>query len=118
MELKKKIFLIVVLHFIMDAPVMPVSSLPAMDSPVGQIQILHALEIESRSIIMAQTGSQTANSDTQKTSPEEDQTSKTGTAKTENSKKDSKDSASKSLKPFKPSEEIAAEQAVDFPVDI
>ncbi len=97
---------------------MPVSSLPAMDSPVGQIQILHALEIESRSIIMAQTGSQTANSDTQKTSPKEDQTLKTGAAKTENSKKDSKDSASKSLKPFKPSEEIAAEQAVDFPVDI
>ena len=118
MERKKKIFLIVVLCFIMDAPVMPVSSLPAMDSPVGQIQKFHALEIESRSIIMAQTESQTANSDTQKTSPKEDQTSKTGKAKTENSKKDSKDSASKSLKPFKPSEEIAAEQAVDFPVDI
>jgi hypothetical protein len=118
MELNKIIFLIMVLHFIMDAPVMPVSSLPAIGSPVEQIQKFHSLEIESGSIIMAQTKSQTAKSDTQKSSAKEDQATKSGTAKTESNRTKSNHAESKPLKPFKPSEEIAAEQAVDFPADI
>ena len=36
----------------------------------------------------------------------------------ENSNEGDDDAGTKPLKPFKPSEEIAAEQAVDFPVDI
>ena len=118
MELKKIIFLIAISLLLIFAPVMPVSSLLAKDNPVEQIQKFHSLEIESRSTIMAQTKSQTAKSDTQKTGAKEDQASKSGTAKTENNQTKSNNSESKPLKPFKPSEEIAAEQAVDFPVDI
>ena len=73
-----------------------------MDRPAERIKKLQSLEIEFRSIILAQTNSQTAESDTRKTYEKENQTSKTGTVKTENNKDKSNGSATKPLKPFKP----------------
>jgi hypothetical protein len=102
----------------MSAPATPGSSLPAPNIPAGQTQKLYMLEFKHQSIFVAQNNSQATDNESRKTNEKEDQASKSGTAKTENNKNKSKDSAPKPLKPFKPSEEIAAEQAVDFPVDI
>ena len=118
MEFKRIIFLMTVLLFLMGAPAMPGRSLLAMDTPAEHIQIHQSTGFERKSVFMAQNNSQATDDETRKTDEKEDQASKSGTAATDNKKIKSSDSASKPLKPFKPSEEIAAEQAVDFPVDI
>jgi hypothetical protein len=57
-------------------------------------------------------------SGSQTTNENKDQASDPGAEVKGNSSKNSKEAETRPLKPFKPSEEIAAEQAVDFPVDI
>jgi hypothetical protein len=118
MELKKFIFVLISLLYLMSAPATPGSNFPAANIPAGQTQKLYMLEFKHQSIFIAQNNSPATDNETRKTNEKEDQASKSGTTKTENNKNIAKDSASQPLKPFKPSEEIAAEQAVDFPVDI
>jgi len=118
MELKKIIFVLTGLLCLMSAPSTPGWSLPASEKPAEQTQKRHSFEFKHKSLFIADNKSQTAGSGTRTASEKEDQASKSGTAKTENNKNKSDNSAPKPLKPFKPSEEIAAEQAVDFPVDI
>ena len=89
-----------------------------MDGSAEPTQKLQSSGSDHKPIVLAQTKPQTADSDPRKTDENEEQTPKSGTAATENNEENSNDSASKPLKPFTPSEEIAAEQAVDFPVDI
>ncbi|MCP4629543.1 MAG: hypothetical protein GY850_39470 [bacterium] len=118
MELNKSIIVLACLLCLMSALTNPDRSIATTEKPAGQTQKLYLFGFKHQSIFVAQNNSQATDDETRKTNEKEDQASKSGTAKTENNKNKSKDSAPKPLKPFKPSEKIAAEQAVDFPVDI
>jgi hypothetical protein len=102
----------------MNAPAISGRCISSIEGSGALIQKLQSPGLEYRSTILAQNNSQAANNKTRQTNEKGDQASESGKAKTENNKNKSTNSASKPLKPFKPSEEIAAEQAVDFPVDI
>ena len=96
----------------------PDSSNSTTEKTAAQTQKRYLSGPTHQSFFLAQNNSQATDNESRKTNEKEDQATKSGTIKTEKNKNKSKDSAPKSLKPFKPSEEIAAEQAVDFPVDI
>jgi hypothetical protein len=118
MALMKFIFLGTGLILLMGTAVMPCKSFSAIDGSAEPIRKLQSPESEHKPIVLAQANPQTAESETRTTIKNNEQEPKSGTATTENDNRTQDDSATKPLKPFKPSEEIAAEQAVDFPVDI
>lgn len=119
MDLRKIIFGITGLLFLMMAlrglAWIPYSS----NIPAERNKHIHPFESSQKSIVLAQNdepraaekGAPSADEDT-------DQAPDSKTADSEKSGNGSDDAATKPIKPFKPSEEIAAEQAVDFPVDI
>jgi len=79
---------------------------------------IHTFEINRNSIFLAENEPEAAESGSQSTAENKDQVPNSAAAETDNRGRSSNDAESKPIKPFKPSEEIAAEQAVDFPVDI
>ena len=79
---------------------------------------IQPIELSRQSVVVAENEPDKAENGVQTTNENQDQAPASGTAHSEKRGKTPNDAASKSLKPFKPSEEIAAEQAVDFPVDI
>ena len=117
--MKKNSIFIFILSFLLVVVIsIPGESFLQADIPAEPTQKLHTPEFNGKSIVIAQNNPPTTDRGSQTTEENEDQASESGTATTENEIKRSNDSDSKPLKPFKPSEEIAAEQAVDFPVDI
>ena len=113
MKLKRIIFANTCLVFLLSAPA-ALSNIPA--EPTKRIL---PVVLSQKSIVLAQNdepraaekGGPPANEDT-------DQAPDSKPADSEKSGNNSDDAATNPIKPFKPSEEIAAEQAVDFPVDI
>jgi len=119
MKFKKIIFVITCLVFLLGAPAALARIPYSSNIPVDRPKRIHPFESSQKSIVLAQNdepraaekGAQSADEDT-------DQSPDSKTADSEKSGNDSDDAATRPIKPFKPSEEIAAEQAVDFPVDI
>ena len=119
MEFKKIIFVITCLVFLLSAPAalawIPYSS----NIPADRTKRILPVELSQKSIVLAEndelraaeSGGPPANEDT-------DQAPDSKPADSEKIGTNSDDAATRPVKPFKPSEEIAAEQAVDFPVDI
>ena len=83
-----------------------------------RIKSIHTFELNRKSIVVAENEPQAAESENLSTNENKDQAPISETADREKSGSNSNDAETKPLKPFKPSEEIAADQAVDFPVDI
>ena len=119
MELKKIIFAITGLLFLMIAPAALAWIPNSSNIPAERTQRIQPFELSQKSIVLAQNnkprtaekGAQAANEDTDRAPDSE-------TAGSQKSGNNPDDAATRTIKPFKPSEEIAAEQAVDFPVDI
>jgi len=86
--------------------------------PAERTQSIHPFELIRQSIVVAQNEPDAVESNRQPANENENQAPDSGTAASEKNGNNPDDTAAKPLKPFKPSEEIAAEQAVDFPVDI
>ena len=118
MELKIAIFVLAGLPCLVSTLTTPGRSIAVTEIPASQTQLLHSPESNHQSTFFADNNSRKADGGTQTASGKENQASKSGSTTTEKPNQKSNDEASKPLKPFKPSEEIAAEQAVDFPVDI
>jgi len=85
--------------------------------PVEKNQSVRAFELNRKWIVLADNKPKASENQSRSTNENQDQAAAPPTAIQENSG-NSSDAEAKPLKPFKPSEEIAAEQAVDFPVDI
>jgi len=118
MEFKKNIFAITGLLFLMSAPA-ALAWIPHFSNiPAERTQSIHPFELSRQSIVLAQNETDAAESGGQPANANKDQALDSETAENEKSGTNSDDTATKPIKPFKPSEEIAAEQAVDFPVDI
>ena len=118
MGLKKIIFAIIGLLFLMSATAALAGIADSPNIPAERTQSIHPFELSRQSIVMAQNEPDAAESGGQPANTNKDQALDSETAESEKSGTNSDDAATKSIKPFKPSEEIAAEQAVDFPVDI
>jgi hypothetical protein len=118
MELKKIIFAITGLLFLMMAPAALAWIPHSSNIPAERTKSLHPFELSRQSIVVAENEPDRTESGGQPANENENQAPDSGTADSEKSGSDSDDAATKPIKPFKPSEEIAAEQAVDFPVDI
>jgi hypothetical protein len=115
----KNLFILTVWSFLMAAPSTQGMSAHAPEIHAARIQSIRPFELNRDSIVLAQNDQKAAenrNQGNQATSENQDQATEPKSAAKENNKSDG--AAAKPLKPFKPSEEIAAEQAVDFPVDI
>jgi hypothetical protein len=118
MDFKKIIFVITGLLFLMSAPAALAWIPHSTNIPAERTKSLHPFELSRQLIVVAENEPDAAESGAQPASDNQDQAPDSGTADSEKSGSDSDDAATKPIKPFKPSEEIAAEQAVDFPVDI
>ena len=90
----------------------------APNIPAERSKSIHPIELNRKSIVVADKIQQSAESEGQTTEENKTQAPNSETAEKEKSGNNSKNAETKSIKPFKPTEEIAAEQAVDFPVDI
>jgi len=118
MKYQNILFVIAMLTLLMSAPGASGSRLPAADSPAeGNISI-QIFELNRESTVLAENKSRAAENKNQSTNENKDQAPDSETADKEKSSNNSNDAEAKPLKAFKPSEEIAADQAVDFPVDI
>jgi len=118
MEFKKIIFGITGLLFLMSVPATPGGSYPTTDTPAERAKNIHTAELNRKSIVVAENESEAADDDSQSTNENKDQAPSSDTADRDKNGKNPDDVETKPIKPFKPSEEIAAEQAVDYPVDI
>jgi len=88
------------------------------DPHAGQMQSIRFLESSGESILMAENEHKAADSQSQASDEYQSQAAAPKAAAEKNAGKQADGAGAKPLKPFKPSEEIAADQAVDFPVDI
>ena len=118
MEFKKIIFAITGLLFLMSAPATPGGSYPTTDTPAERAKNIHTAELNRKCIAVAEYESEPADNDSQSTNENKEQAPSSDTADGDKNVKNPDDVETKPIKPFKPSEEIAAEQAVDYPVDI
>jgi len=116
--LNKRISVLVVSIFIMTVPMARGMCPFAPGEIPGERKVIPSTTVWQKLIVLAQNEGNTTGDKDRTATGTKDRVSeaKSGSAT------DHKDPPAKSktapLKPFKPSEEIAAEQAVDFPVDI
>ena len=75
-------------------------------------KVIRSLKSNWKPMALAQNTTETSEREDQNQTPQSEKSAG------EDSSKNSSEAAKQPLKSFKPSEEIAAEQAVDFPVDI
>lgn len=119
MDLKNILFAITGLLFLMIAPAAVAWISNSSNMPAEQTKRIQPFELSQKSIVLAQNDEAgAAESDGQSADENKDQAPQSETADSQKSGNNSDDAATRPIKPFKPSEEIAAEQAVDFPVDI
>jgi hypothetical protein len=115
---KKILFMITAWSFLIAAPAVHGARMHVADILAERIQSVRSFAINWKSIVVAENEQKAAENRSRSTSENQEQTAQPEAAARENSSNDSDGAAAKPLKPFRPSEEIAAEQAVDFPVDI
>lgn len=118
MEFKKIIFVVAGLVFLLSAPAALAWMPHASNIPAERTKRIHPFELSQKSIVVAENESETAENGAQATNENNNQAPESEAADSQKSGNSSEDAATRPIKPFKPSEEIAAEQAVDFPVDI
>jgi hypothetical protein len=118
MEFNKIIFVITGLLLLLSAPAAAGWISPVPNIPAEPTKSIHTFELNRQSIVIAENEAVVAESEGQTTNENKAQAPNSETADKEKSDNNSNNAETKSIKPFKPSEEIAAEQAVDFPVDI
>jgi len=118
MEFKKIIFVITGLLFLMRVPATPGRIHLTPEEPTEGTVSIHIFELNRNAIFLAENESEAAENESPSTTEKKEQSSESGAAVKENSSNSVNDAETDPIKPFKPSEEIAAEQAVDFPVDI
>jgi hypothetical protein len=104
--------------FIMMAPMTQWMGLIAPGANTGRSEIMPSTTAIQNPILLAENEETTAGDNAQGAHGTNDPVSEPESSQDDNSNDPSAKSESAPLKPFKPSEEIAAEQAVDFPVDI
>ena len=109
---------IAIWSFFMQTPATLGANLLAPQTAAERIQSLPPFQFKWKSNVLAENEPQAVKTGDQKAKEKADQAPESGTTTTENSVDNSNNAERKPLKPFRPSEEIAAEQAVDFPVDI
>lgn len=88
------------------------------DEPIERTGSIHTFELNRKPIVVAENEPQAAENESRSTNENKDQSPDSETAERQKSDNNSNAAATKPIKPFRPSEEIAAEQAVDYPVDI
>ena len=89
-----------------------------LDENIIQTAYIDFFELNSQPIMLAENEQKSSNGVSKPQTDNSDQPIESeGAAKEKNGNPEA-EASKKSLKPFKPSEEIAAEQAVDFPWDI
>ena len=115
---KKSLFVITVWSLLTAVPSAQGIGIHNPDLQAEQMRSIHFLESPRESILMAENEHKTADSQNQAADEYQSRAAEPKAAVEENTGKQADGAAIKPLKPFKPSEEIAAEQAVDFPVDI
>jgi len=115
---KKNLFMITVWSLLIAVPSAQGIGIHSPDIQAEQMRSIHFLESPRESILIAENEHKAADGQSQATDENQSQAAKPKAAAEENTGKQADGAATKPLKPFKPSEEIAAEQAVDFPVDI
>jgi len=118
MELKKIIIVIVGLFLFMPVPATPNRPHLVIDEPTERTSSIHNIDLNRNLNFLAQNEPQDPEIGSQTAKKNQDQAPDSETADIEKSGNSANDTETKPITPFKPSEEIAAEQAVDFPVDI
>jgi hypothetical protein len=116
--LNKRIPALVVAIFIMTAPVAQGMCPPAPGENPARREIRLSTTVWQKPIMLAQNEKDTAGDKDRTATATGDRVPETESGSATDPKDPSAKSKAAPLKPFKPSEEIAAEQAVDFPVDI
>lgn len=115
---KINISALVVLIFIMIAPgTQGIQPITPAGKPTGT-KFPHASIVAQKPLKLAQNENTSAEDGAQKESDNQNRTTEPGSDPQTDRNERSTNSRAVPLKDFKPSEEIAAEQAVDFPVDI
>ena len=110
--------MITVWSLLIAAPAVHGAPMHVPDILAERIKSVSFFKLNRKSIVMAENEQRAAENRSQSTDENQERTAKPEAAAKENSGNNADGAATKPLKPFKPSEEIAAEQAVDFPVDI
>jgi len=119
MKFKKIIFVITCLVYPLSAPAALAWIAYSSNIPADRTKCILPVELSQKSIVLAQNDEpRAADSAGPPANEDTDQAPDSKTADRQKSGNNSDDAATRPVKPFKPSEEIAAEQAVDFPVDI
>ena len=114
----KRISALAVSMFIVSAPMAQgIASIGPGDKP-GQRKILPSTTVRQRPMMLAENKENTAGDKAQTSTGTKDPISAAESGSETDNKEPSTKPKPVPLKPFRPSEEIAAEQAVDFPVDI
>jgi hypothetical protein len=116
--LNKRVSALAVSMFIMTAPMaLGTNSLVPGEKP-ERTEIMPAITVRQKPMMLAENEKDTAGQKSPTASGTKGPASETESGPETDNKEPSIKSKATALKPFKPSEEIAAEQAVDFPVDI
>ena len=116
--LNKRIARLAVPMFIMMAPMTQGMGPISFGADTDRTEIMPSTTISQNPILLAEDKENTAGDNAQGPAGVNDPVSEPESSPETDSKDSSAKSKTKPLKPFNPSEEIAAEQAVDFPVDI
>jgi len=116
--LNKRISELAVAIFFMTAPIAQGMCQPAPGGNHERREIVPSTTAWQKPIMLAQNEDDTAGDKDRTATATGDRVSETESGSATDPKDPSAKSKTAPLKPFKPSEEIAAEQAVDFPVDI
>ena len=116
--LTKRIATLAVSMFIMMAPMAQGMGPILPGANTDRTEIMPSTTVSQNQILLAQNEENTAGDTAQETTGANDPVSEPESGPDTDPKDPSAKSKPAPLKPFNPSEEIAAEQAVDFPVDI
>ena len=103
---------------IMTAPMAQGMQPIAPGDPPAKTEIIPSTGVRQRPTMLAENEENTAGEKAQPATGTKDAVSEAKSGPETDDKQQSTASKTAPLKPFRPSEEIAAEQAVDFPVDI
>ena len=114
----KRVSVLAFFIFLMTAPMAQGIGLIGTEETTGQTKFLRAANVRQAPVKLAQNEENTNGEKAQTKTGTKDPVSAPESSSESDKKRTSTKSTSDPLKSFRPSEEIAAEQAVDFPVDI
>ena len=116
--LNKRIAALAVSMFIIMAPTAQGMGPTTLGADIDRTEIMPSTTVSQNPILLAQNEENTGGGNAQGAPGADDPVSEPESSPNADPKDPSTKSKPAPLKPFNPSEEIAAEQAVDFPVDI